>query len=430
MNVCNSTPAPFPSSLTEDHPCYSEEASHRYARMHLAVAPACNIQCRYCNRKFDCANESRPGVVSGLLTPEQAVARTRQALIKLPNLRVIGIAGPGDPLANPGRVFATCSLLREMAPELHLCLSTNGLYLLDHVDKIVGHGIRHVTITLNTLDPTIGAEIYSWVYWNKRRWRGVEAARILLDRQLAAVHALTRRDVLVKINSVLIPGINDEQIPAIHQWVSQAGVFSHNVMPLISAAEHGTYYGVTGVRGPSEQELQDVRSQCQGSARLMTHCRQCRADAAGLLAMDRHEDLTLPSRVIPIHIPASPPMMLAVASQNGELVDTHFGHARAFLIYQVTGEEIVLVGQREVPPYCHGEDHCVEEEGGLAPALGVLKDCQGVICARIGYTPWQALAARGITPVNSHANQPVMEALRLTANRLRQQKTQPVSLAC
>ena len=44
-----------------NHPCYSEQAHHHFARMHVAVAPACNIQCHYCNRKYDCANESRPG---------------------------------------------------------------------------------------------------------------------------------------------------------------------------------------------------------------------------------------------------------------------------------------------------------------------------------------------------------------------------------
>jgi nitrogen fixation protein NifB len=59
------------------HPCYSEEAHHHYARMHVAVAPACNIQCNYCNRKYDCANESRPGVVSELLTPEEAAHKAK-----------------------------------------------------------------------------------------------------------------------------------------------------------------------------------------------------------------------------------------------------------------------------------------------------------------------------------------------------------------
>ena len=69
----------LPESIRErvyNHPCYSEQAHHHFARMHVAVAPACNIQCHYCNRKYDCANESRPGVVSELLTPEQAVKKT------------------------------------------------------------------------------------------------------------------------------------------------------------------------------------------------------------------------------------------------------------------------------------------------------------------------------------------------------------------
>lgn len=36
----------------KNRPCYSEETHHHYARMHVAVAPACNIQCKHCNRKF------------------------------------------------------------------------------------------------------------------------------------------------------------------------------------------------------------------------------------------------------------------------------------------------------------------------------------------------------------------------------------------
>ena len=58
-----------------NHPCYSEGAHQHYARIHVAVAPACNIQCNYCNRKYDCSNESRPGVTSGKLSPEEAVKK-------------------------------------------------------------------------------------------------------------------------------------------------------------------------------------------------------------------------------------------------------------------------------------------------------------------------------------------------------------------
>ena len=86
----------------KNHPCYSEEAHHYFARMHVAVAPACNIQCNYCNRKYDCANESRPGVVSEQLTPEQAVKKVLAVAATIPQMTVLGIAGPGDPLANSG----------------------------------------------------------------------------------------------------------------------------------------------------------------------------------------------------------------------------------------------------------------------------------------------------------------------------------------
>lgn len=415
-------------SMVAEHPCYSEEASHRYARMHLAVAPACNMQCRYCNRKFDCANESRPGVVSGVLTPDQALMRTEEAMQCLPNLRVIGFAGPGDPLANRERVFATCKPVRKRFPDVHLCLSTNGLHLPEAVPEIVDHGIRHVTITLNALDPEVGAEIYSWIFWQKKRRRGVEAARILLEQQMAGMSALLARGVLVKVNTVLIPGVNAGEVPAINRLVSEAGVFSHNVMPLISAPEHGTYYGVMGIPGPSEEELQWVRGRCQGSARLMTHCRQCRADAAGLLGTDRHTDLvqapTGNNRVIAIHRlrqePMASPVLLAVASQTGDKVDTHFGHTDFFRIYRVTGERIEPLGERVMPQYCQGDDRCVEENHTLNNALNALHDCHGVICSRIGYTPWQALLARGIEPVNRHAEQSVSEALRQTALALQE----------
>lgn len=83
------------------NPCYSEEAHHHYARIHVAVAPACNFQCDYCNRKYDCAKESHPGVGSDKLTPEQAAGKLRAVATRIPLLTVLGIVGPGDALANP-----------------------------------------------------------------------------------------------------------------------------------------------------------------------------------------------------------------------------------------------------------------------------------------------------------------------------------------
>ena len=52
-------------------------------------------------------------------------------------------------------------------------------------------------------------------------------------------------------------------------------------------------FGLTGQRGPTAQELKEVQDACMGGANLMRHCRQCRADAVGLLGEDRSDEFTL-----------------------------------------------------------------------------------------------------------------------------------------
>ena len=79
----------------QGHPCFGG-GHHKTGRMHLAVAPACNIKCGYCTRKHDCANESRPGVASRLLTPAEALDKVREVMASPllgPTMRVVGIAG-------------------------------------------------------------------------------------------------------------------------------------------------------------------------------------------------------------------------------------------------------------------------------------------------------------------------------------------------
>ena len=147
-------------------PIYYES---RLAKLELKEAPACNIQCHYCNRKYDCSNESRPGVVSEVLTPDQAVKKVLAVAADIPQMTVLGIAGPGDPLANPERTFETFRELSEKAPDIKLCVSTNGLALPDSVDELAKHNIDHVTITINCVDPDVGAKIYPWIFWKNKR---------------------------------------------------------------------------------------------------------------------------------------------------------------------------------------------------------------------------------------------------------------------
>ncbi|BDG10847.1 nitrogenase cofactor biosynthesis protein NifB [Anaeromyxobacter paludicola] len=381
-----------------DHPCYGPGADHRFARIHLPVAPACNIQCHYCNRKYDCAGESRPGVTSRRLTPEEAVARARAVAAELPKLSVVGIAGPGDPLA-PGSVahtFATLEGVKRALPGVRLCVSTNGLALADHADRLADLGVEHVTVTVNALDPEVGARLYAWVAWRGRRYTGPGAARLLSERQLEGLARLATRGVLCKVNSVLVPGVNDAHLPAVSRAVQGLGCFAHNVMPLLSAPEHGTHFGLTGQRGPTEAELAAVRRACGG--RQMTHCRQCRADAVGMLGDDQNARFAHAGEAVRV----------AVATRDGARVDQHFGHATAFRVYELAAGGARLVAEREVSHYCRGGEG---DEDVLPATLRALADCRAVLVAKVGRCPREALQAAGIEPSEAQAFLPIPAAL-------------------
>ncbi|WP_310448630.1 nitrogenase cofactor biosynthesis protein NifB [Sulfuritalea sp.] len=444
----------------QDHPCYSEDAHHYFARMHVAVAPACNIQCHYCNRKYDCANESRPGVVSELLTPDQAVKKTLAVAATIPQMTVLGIAGPGDPLANPTRTFETFRQLALKAPDIKLCVSTNGLALPDHVEELSKHNIDHVTITINCVDPDVGAKIYPWIFWQNRRIHGREAAAILIQRQQQGLEMLVAKGILVKVNSVLIPGVNDEHLKEVSKIVKAKGAFLHNVMPLIAEAEHGTFYGVMGQRSPNPAELKNLQDACEGDMNMMRHCRQCRADAVGLLGEDRGDEFTMdkieamdidyeaamavraelrakvtaeleakrnkahaPAGLQVVQFmprqktPAGRAVLMAVAGKGG-LVAVHFGHAKEFLVYEASAAGAKFVGHRKAEQYCAGDETCGDGESVLDRTIKALDGCEVVLCSKIGFEPWGNLEAAGIAPNGEHAMESIEDAVMAVWNEM------------
>ncbi|NJC89181.1 MAG: radical SAM protein [Desulfuromonas sp.] len=266
-----------------EHPCFGGDHG-KAGRIHLPVAPGCNIKCGFCERKFDCANESRPGVTSRVLTPEQAVERV--GLVKRymerqggARLKVVGIAGPGDPLANP-RTFETFRLVREAFPEMTLCLSTNGLCLPEMIDTLKALDLHSLTVTINALTPATGAKVYEWIKLDGHRLEGETAAALLLERQLEGVRLAAAAGLLVKINHVYIPGINDHETLDLAVKVRTLGATMMNIIPVIPL---GLF---KGVEPPSSALMEMVRNQAELILSQARHCKQCRADAAGVVGKD------------------------------------------------------------------------------------------------------------------------------------------------
>ncbi|OPY53584.1 MAG: molybdenum cofactor biosynthesis protein A [Methanosaeta sp. PtaU1.Bin060] len=266
-----------------EHPCFSEQACHAFGRMHLPVAPKCNIQCKYCVRSFDCVNESRPGVTSQVLTPVEALERVDQVLEKHHYIKVVAVAGPGEPLANE-ETFETLRLVGEKYPNMILCISTNGLLLPDKIRELDRLGVCNITVTMNAIDPEIGQQIYDYVIYKGKRYEGLEAATLLRDQQLKGIEEALKLKKILKVNTVLIPGINDRHVFDIARKIKAMGVFIHNVMPLIPQ------YKFAHIKPPSPEEKRKIQEELGKIIKQMRHCRQCRSDAIGRLGCDVQQE--------------------------------------------------------------------------------------------------------------------------------------------
>ena len=265
----------------QGHPCFGGN-HHKNGRMHLAVAPQCNIKCGYCSRRHDCANESRPGVTSRILTPLEALDKVRDVMaseIMGPIIKVIGIAGPGDPLANE-ETFETFRLIGAEFPHLIKCMSTNGLLLPERIDELEALGLHSLTVTINALDPVVGAKVYSFINYHGKRYSGTAAAAILIANQLEGLKRAAAYGMTIKVNTVFIPGVNETQIPLIAAKVKSLGAFVMNVMPIIPQAEFA------GITPPTAEEISVVQAANEQVIGQFKHCKQCRADAVGLIGQD------------------------------------------------------------------------------------------------------------------------------------------------
>ena len=364
------------------HPCFDSKARHEFGRVHLPVAPKCNIQCNYCDRQYDCCNESRPGVTSTVLSPKQALEYYKQVRQRVPDLAVVGIAGPGDPFANAPETMETLTLIRQEDPEVLLCVATNGLSVGPHLDGLAELNVSHVTVTINAVDPFIGQQVYAWMRDGTRVVRGLEAARLLLGRQIEAVRGLKERGITVKVNTILIPGVNEDHVSEIARTTAGLGADVLNCIPLYPVAS--TPFGE--LEQPSGSMVARARHEAAHYLPQMSHCTRCRADAVGKLGEAMTEELfdCLQAARSP---QAENRPYVAVASAEGMLVNLHLGEADELLIFDAHGHQ---VGTRPAPPAGRGSQRWEEMAARL-------RDCRAVLTSGAGETPSRLLTDLGVT---------------------------------
>jgi nitrogen fixation protein NifB len=368
-----------------NHPCFNTHVRHSAGRIHLPVAEKCNIQCKFCNRKFDCVNESRPGVTSKMLSPFQALNYLGSVLEKIDNIAVVGIAGPGDPFANPEETLTTMELVRDRYPEKILCIATNGLGLAEYGARLSKLSISHITVTVNAVDPDVGAQIYSWVRFGSKVYRGKEGAELLLRRQSEGIAMLKSLGITVKINTVIIPGINDTHAADVASYTAGLGAGIQNCIPMT----HVEGAAFEGLPSPTEECMRTLRGKAGKYLKQMTHCARCRADAAGVLGASNPAEIEGLLENAAVIKPTAERPYVAAASMEGLFVNRHLGEAPALWIFALENGKVTLREQRPTPPPGLG-DRRWEQLAEL------LKDCAAVLVSNCGPNPQKILAQRGV----------------------------------
>ena len=372
----------------ENHPCFNEDKKHTSGRVHLPVAPRCNVQCNFCNRKFDCANETRPGVTSSVLTPEEALAYLDNLLSIKKNISVVGIAGPGDPFANPVETMTTLRLVREKYPEMILCLATNGLALEPYIDELAELGVSHVTITVNGINPAVTSDIYSWIRYGKKVYSGLEAAGILLEEQIKSALKLKSRGIIVKINSIVIDGVIERHIPEIAKEFSALGADIMNCIPHFPV--ENTKFG--HFKEPTKIQVKNVTLEAGKYLKIMHHCTRCRADAAGLLGENEtiHDfKVEVPVKEKKIFELTEERPYIAVASREGLLINMHLGEVEQCAIYGLNNGKIELIEKRTTPDRGLGDERWKQ-------LSALLSDCAVILVNGAGEKPVQVLKEQGL----------------------------------
>jgi cyclic pyranopterin phosphate synthase len=186
--------------------------------LRVSLTDRCNLRCTYCMPEEGLRWLAKPE----LLTDEETVRLVRIAVTLL-GVREVRFTG-GEPLLRPG----LAAIVRECAalePRPRLSLTTNGIGLERTAGALREAGLDRVNVSLDTLRPATFATL------TRRRRHGD------VLRGLAAARAAGLTPV--KVNAVLMPGLNDDEAPALLRWALDAGYELRFIEQMPLDAQHG-----------------------------------------------------------------------------------------------------------------------------------------------------------------------------------------------
>ena len=225
----------------------------RISYLRLSVTDRCDLRCSYC-------------------MPEQMQFLPKKDVLSLEELHKLSLAmiargitkirlTGGEPLVRRDVIELVRALGRKLGEGLEeLTLTTNGTRLEEFAEDLFAAGIRRINVSLDTMDSALFEQL-------SRRDRLVNVLRGIEAAQAAGLK--------VKLNTVALKGLNEEEIPFLVEWAHARGADMTliEIMPLgeIEGERIDHYLPLPAVRDRLEQRwtLTDIADQTGGPARYV-----------------------------------------------------------------------------------------------------------------------------------------------------------------
>lgn len=186
--------------------------------LRLSLTDKCNLRCTYC----------MPAEGLDWLQKDQVLSRAE--IVRLVGIgvnrlgiRELRLTG-GEPLVRAD-LADIIGDIRHLHPDLPVSLTTNGLGLDRKAQRLKDAGLTRINVSMDSLHPDTFAQL---------------TRRPFLDRVLRGIEAAASVGFdLVKINAVLMRGINDQEAPELLEWAVSRGFELRFIEQMPLDADHG-----------------------------------------------------------------------------------------------------------------------------------------------------------------------------------------------
>ncbi len=325
------------------------------------------------------------------------------------------IDGPGDALASADTVLRALALLHEHHPDVLTGLSIDGPLLNEYVDELCEFGLAWVRVRLDTQRARAARMLVAGALHRGDVLERGEAATLLMEESLRALHGARRAGLPAVARITLFPTLNGSEVGELARRAVAADAAR------IEVAAHEPREGtpLERVPGPTAGEVREAREEVE---RIV-------AAERGPLARRGVLDWLTPERLRPVPLdaldaddvrwllgsaeegderlaPLLPPrrsQIVAVATQDGALVDLPLTRATAVRLFAVTGTAITPLGARALPS---DPQRLKDGVGNARELLEALLGCRTLVATRIPPRAATLLKAVGIVPVTAGGRVP------------------------